>query len=319
MSESLISVIVLTYKSGEFLYETLDSVFAQNHSKIELIVADDGSPDFDIDRVQQYIQEHAKDNIVNSVVLDNKINRGTVKNINSALDVVQGDYINIIAGDDTYASNDIFSRQADYLDSHEEMLVVGNIIECDEHMNDVGRVGFAPCGKLNMLKASREKLLRFVCKKMSSLLATQATCYRRQFFIQTGQFDERFKLIEDFPTTVRIITNNYPIGYFDISVVKHRSGTGVSTSNKAFDIGKIKYYSDLKLFYECYLMPISPVVGRLFVKMRHRMCCFRIDYSLAKSENKSKSYLFGIVARNVLPLFYYFLTNFKRVKFFLNK
>jgi glycosyltransferase involved in cell wall biosynthesis len=45
MAGTLVSCVVPTYNGAAFLAEALDSIFAQTHRPLEVIVADDGSTD----------------------------------------------------------------------------------------------------------------------------------------------------------------------------------------------------------------------------------------------------------------------------------
>ena len=56
MSNPLVSVIIPTYNSENSIGEALDSVFAQTHRPIEIIVVDDGSTDGTAEVVKQYVQ-----------------------------------------------------------------------------------------------------------------------------------------------------------------------------------------------------------------------------------------------------------------------
>ena len=42
----LVTIILMTYKKFDNIFKALDSVFCQTYSNIELIVTDDGSPNF---------------------------------------------------------------------------------------------------------------------------------------------------------------------------------------------------------------------------------------------------------------------------------
>lgn len=46
---------------------------------------------------------------------------------------------------------------------------------------------------------SNDKLFKYVCRKNPKAMATQVTCYDREFFNKYGFFDERLKYIEDLP------------------------------------------------------------------------------------------------------------------------
>lgn len=41
--KDMVSVILLSYNSGDYLYEAIDSIIKQDYPLIELIVTDDGS------------------------------------------------------------------------------------------------------------------------------------------------------------------------------------------------------------------------------------------------------------------------------------
>ena len=87
MSKKLISQIILSYRNLPGIYETLDSVLMQDYPYIEIVISDDGSPEFEdeIPKIKRYVQEHKKENIKNLVMNAIAVNGGTVKNINSAL------------------------------------------------------------------------------------------------------------------------------------------------------------------------------------------------------------------------------------------
>ena len=43
----MVSIILLSYKNLDGVYETLDSIFIQNYPELEIIISDDGTPGFD--------------------------------------------------------------------------------------------------------------------------------------------------------------------------------------------------------------------------------------------------------------------------------
>jgi glycosyltransferase involved in cell wall biosynthesis len=53
----LISCIVPAFNADKFIYETLDSIYAQSYTQIEVIVVDDGSTDDTARKVQEYRPE----------------------------------------------------------------------------------------------------------------------------------------------------------------------------------------------------------------------------------------------------------------------
>lgn len=94
MNNELISVIVAIYKVEQWLPRCIDSILAQTHKNIELILVDDGSPDSCGNLCEDYAKKDARIRIIH------KENGGQSTARNAALDIAQGDYIGFIDGDD---------------------------------------------------------------------------------------------------------------------------------------------------------------------------------------------------------------------------
>ena len=316
MNDETLSIVVLTYKHGKYLYETLDSALSQDYPQIQLIVAEDGAKDFDANAVRAYVISHAKSNLIDCKILHPNTNSGTVKNLNKGLKEVQGGYIKIIAGDDTFASTNVASNQIAYLKANpDKLLVVGSIVECDANMvpivnNDRGSEIIE-----KVMNSGRNQMLRYFCRRNSSFIATQAICFRKEFFIKYGTYDERFKLIEDLPMAVRIISEDIPFGHQNSPCVNHRGIVGVSTSSNPFEASKVSYYQDLLSYYDLILEPVKNVVGKTFVNMRRALIAFRIEYSQIKQENGLGINRAGLIVKNIAPISYYAFSKFRR---FLN-
>ena len=314
--ENLLTVIVLSYRNGRMLYETLDSVLEQSYPAIEIVVCDDASPDFEAQKVKEYISAHNRGNISGVNIIVNPVNVGTVKNLNRGISAARGSFLKVIAGDDLFASPDVCQIQAGYLVSHPDMnLVVGYIVECDDKMNPQSKSGCLPGKDGNPLIQNREALLRYLVRKDPKALATQAICFRKAFFEKNGLYDEMFRLVEDLPMAVRIAENGERFGYLDLPSVKHRGSVGTSTSNKAFDARKLRYYEDLERFYAVSVMPVRSVVGSAYVRMRHDVCKFRIEY--CKLDPPTLPGKLRTIIRYLPHLACYALARMDRVLFYL--
>ena len=53
MSDTLVSVLIPTFNSAAWIAETLESVRAQQHRPLEIVVADNGSTDGTVDAVRR--------------------------------------------------------------------------------------------------------------------------------------------------------------------------------------------------------------------------------------------------------------------------
>ena len=108
MSKLLLSFIMPTFNSSEYLAKTMDSLIAsigQHSSSVEIICVDDGSTDNTVAILEEY-----KSVFDNLIIIRN--NHGGVSQArNTALDVVSGTFISFVDSDDLFEENflDIFS------------------------------------------------------------------------------------------------------------------------------------------------------------------------------------------------------------------
>ena len=96
----LVSIVVVTYNSSEFVLETLESAKIQTYKNIELIVTDDCSKDNTLEIVKDWVDKN-KDSFIHTLVLEATVNTGISGNCNRGCNASKGEYIKTIAGDDT--------------------------------------------------------------------------------------------------------------------------------------------------------------------------------------------------------------------------
>lgn len=100
----LFTVAFVTYNQRHRLEEAIDSVIQQSHGRIQLIVLDDCSCDFDEDEVRAYIGREKHNNIVQADVVRLEEHQGPACAYQKALDLVVGEYVLFLGGDDRLAS-----------------------------------------------------------------------------------------------------------------------------------------------------------------------------------------------------------------------
>lgn len=107
------SVIVLTYHPDrEKLLATLMSVVMQRDICLEVIIADDGSPDFFESSIHSFMAEHS---FADYRVLAHKQNQGTVRNLLDAVIMAEGNYIKPISPGDYLYDKDTLRELYDFM------------------------------------------------------------------------------------------------------------------------------------------------------------------------------------------------------------
>lgn len=95
----IISVIIPVYKNTNFLKEALNSLIAQTYKNFEVIIVNDGSPDFE--NIKKIINFFVKKKL-NIKLFNFKKNRGVSAALNKAIQQSKGKYISWLSHDDLY-------------------------------------------------------------------------------------------------------------------------------------------------------------------------------------------------------------------------
>ena len=98
----LVSVVVVTYNSSQYLEECLESIRKQSYIELELIVTDDCSKDNTVEIANKWIETN-RQRFVSARVIEALKNTGVAGNCNRGLNAVSGDWAKFIAGDDLLA------------------------------------------------------------------------------------------------------------------------------------------------------------------------------------------------------------------------
>lgn len=116
LNKSFISVIMPSYNSEEFIYESINSVLCQDFINIELIIIDDCSTDKTTNIISSIIDHRIK-----LITLNSNQGAGNARNI--GLENATHPYIAFIDADDVWLPNKL-STQLNYLINNPEVGVV---------------------------------------------------------------------------------------------------------------------------------------------------------------------------------------------------
>jgi len=285
--KNLLSAVIVTYKQDFFLYQTIDSILNQTYPNIEIIISDDGSPDFSINQVQEYIDRNMGNNIKKRMVYKNEKNLGTVRNINIALSNSSGEYIKIIGGDDSYFSPEVFSFQVKQLESEPALFaVVGKSQQCNEKMEPVidQRIEKSNLALPKVLQMNYDESRKYIYREKIFPISVQAVCFRRNFFKEFGLCDEEYFLIDDLPIILKLLRCSPNVGYTDIFCVNHRSNVGVSKSQELFAAKQLIYFRDCVLYSRNEICAYPNIYGKHSGRFNLRASMFAYEIALSKSK-----------------------------------
>lgn len=237
----VVTIVVVTYNSGEFVGETLASVAAQDYGgPLQVIVSDDGSTDETLTIARKWADRHAG-RFEEVTVIQTPHNLGIVGNYNFALKHIKGEWVKYIAGDDRLRPECI--RE-----------FVNAAIQSDDKFYICAIVPFDAAG----FQAPRLRCLdRFKdadCRAQERALAEISYIVEgSSFFIHTGTlralggYQEKYPMVEDWPVAMLFTFNGYRIGLIEKPLVEYRQYQSVSRE------GNPRY----KLFWDCCYLSLN--------------------------------------------------------------
>ena len=258
-SSDLISVLILTYNNFEGIYPTLDSVFQQEYPNIQIVISDDGSKHFSLERpsIEHYINDHASNNITSVVINPLRVNKGTVANTNSALGYAEGKYVISLAPEDTFVTSRALDSYVEFMNRNKD---------CDICFGKLR--GVTPNGEyryqLLSCDTDYDKLASFDNTQTlhhlfkRNFLPAPAAFFRKSTYEKFGAHDEDIRLIEDYPYWITVILNGGKFGYLDQYTVDY-SLTGVSSGGEYSSA----FIDDMFKIYEKYIFPNDTRFGML--------------------------------------------------------
>lgn len=238
----LFTIIIPCYKNSELLEECLDSVLCQTYPQIELIVCDDCSGDFDVHKYQKYIQNNKTTRIIRYDVYSNSENMGTVKNLNRAIEKAHGHYIKILAADDALADISVLESVAHEFKHIDNDCILCDVLLCDNYLTpiQVADTGFIQ----DMDDLDPDECFRRLCVR--NRINAVGVFFKHSFFERNGLFDEKYHLLEDWPTWLRLYSRGELISHFQFVATKRRMAVGVvANNNPAFLADRRLVWSDI--------------------------------------------------------------------------
>ncbi len=239
-----VTVLLATYNQEPYLYQAIDSVLTQKYNNIQLIISDDGSEYFLPEDVEKYVRDHNRGNINECIVLKNKKNLGTVKNLNNARNYILGKYVAILSGDDLFYNSEVLDNYVNYfIDNCDAEVIVSQVLHYDEYMENV----MFRCLSDEQIKWLKEgnnrRLYGKVC--MDCFIPAIGTAYTKAILDKIGPFDETYFLVEDWPYYLKLLRLGACFHYADFISAKHRDGGVSHVKRNRVEERNDKYHQDL--------------------------------------------------------------------------
>ncbi len=216
----LVSVVIPTYNSAQYIGETLESVLSQDYPRLEVIVVDDGSTDNTTEVVQTFV--------LKGVTYLYQANSGGPSGPrNRGIQEARGRYIALIDSDDIMLPGKI-ERAVALLSQEPHLgLVFTNFVKFDEVQGQYPGAFLDTYEYFRNIPKKQVGESQYVMRADSAYdglisenyIGTSSVVMPKEVFSQIGMFDESLSGPEDFDLWLRV-TSVYDIGFIDM--IGHR-------------------------------------------------------------------------------------------------
>lgn len=124
MNIGQVSVIMAVYNCENTVRQSIDSILAQTYTNWQMIICDDCSTDGTLSVVNSYQSKYPE----KFIIIRNEKNSRLAASLNHCLKYAEGEYCARMDGDD-YAEPTRFEKQIAFLQAHQEIQLVGTLMQ----------------------------------------------------------------------------------------------------------------------------------------------------------------------------------------------
>lgn len=237
----LISIVVVTYNSSKTILETLESIYNQSYSNLELIIADDHSTDNTVEIIKKWLHLY-HERFENIRILRAKRNHGVTKNCNIGLNQARGKFVEILAGDDLLVK-EALEKKKQFADKNGINVVFTKVEVFGSNIpriNDVKR--YCEKGYHIIKNGWQEQYDQIIMRNF--IAGPSGGFYLTKYIQSIGGFDIRYPMLEDYPFIFHYILAGNEIMLLEEELERYRiSNSSIATScNKRFLRSTAKFF-----------------------------------------------------------------------------
>lgn len=256
--KGLLTFCILTYRNFDGIFETLDSLFEQDYPKIELIISDDGSPNYDehIEKIKVYVEKHRGKNIVYTVYNRIMPNKGTVNHVNEVISMAKGEYIKELGADDVLSGKDALSKYVSFLANSEYEICFAKMKGVRPDGTEVYHLESCEDDYDMLRTLTVQQTLNKLFAR--NFLPAPAWCAKRSLFENHGYYPKVTRLIEDYPYWIHLCRQGVKFGYLDEILIEYRLN-GISSAGFYSE----RFMDDMVQIYDKCIFPYDQRFGIL--------------------------------------------------------
>jgi glycosyltransferase involved in cell wall biosynthesis len=303
MNESntpLVSIVVITYNSSEFILETLESARMQKYHNIELIISDDCSLDNTIDICKGWLR-YNKSRFVRTQLISVEDNTGLPANCNRGIIAAKGDWIKLLAGDDILLPNCISSNLDYIFRSNKNIEVLQSNSRYFRGSFSEETIFFNRDVTKNALARHENAEYQFKILLWAPSVNAPTIFIKRILYKRLGLYDESIRFMEDWPMWLKISKSGVIIHSHSSYTVAYRIHEGSISNNGYSKVIFSQIYTKLYEFSRLNAFPFLSICSKFFLNY---------DYFIKRSFdifrlNRNRFYLKSVYLLALTPYLVY--------------
>lgn len=184
-----VSVVMPVYNASRFLREAVDSVFAQTLTDWELVAVDDGSTDDSLAILREYERRDGRVRVIS------RPNTGIVGARNDGINASRARFIAMMDADDVSLAAR-FQRQVEWLETHEDCVAVGTLVDLIDEWGD--RFSRRPA------VIDHSRIVAGLVRGDGAVLCQPSVMMRRATVQSLGGYDHRYLYADDVQLFLRL-------------------------------------------------------------------------------------------------------------------
>ena len=121
--ETLISILIPNYNKGEYIRETLESIFSQTtFYKFKVIIIDDCSTDNSLEIIEEFVELYPE----KITLYKNNKNLGTFQTSLKLYECIKTNYFTVLDSDDYWIDNNFINNGLDFLENNNDYTIYAN-------------------------------------------------------------------------------------------------------------------------------------------------------------------------------------------------
>lgn len=226
-----ISVYITSYNQKKYLIEAIESVLAQTLKPFQIIIIDDCSTDGSQDIISSYHKKYPE--LI--IPVYHKENTGIAKTRIDALQIVKGDYVTFLDGDDRFLPTKLEKEIRILKENKDAQIVFSNFFYIDE--NGTRKRIWAEHKKPPVGYVFSQTFARDFPRQ--TLFRSELVDYRA--WKRIGFHDTNLSIYEDYDMRIRL-TKQLKVAYCDEPLSEYRiHGDGLSRCKAIHHLETIKY------------------------------------------------------------------------------